>query len=246
MDTHRRSNGGPGSQQQSGAGASDLVSTTGSHPAAPPVYSGLDLARYRGHPAPATGGGNDADTGGGGGGETDTRPAITAEHSIFTTLLGAATPGLLQAVHRAERTGSADDRDSAGSGSRSDKWKAKHEAMLDKLANRPRTPVSPPQLSIAENLSSLDEKNMVGDVPGHVFENKNLVITIKDALKENNENQAIQPSDGEDGELERKSDRSQNKSKHSSDRSNMNMKSSESKKDVNRLTTRSMKPVFAL
>ena len=159
---------------------------------------------------------------------------------------GAATPGLLQAVHRAERTGSADDRDSAGSGSRSDKWKAKHEAMLDKLANRPRTPVSPPQLSIAENLSSRDEKNMVGDVPGHVFENKNLVITIKDALKENNENQAIQPSDGEDGELERKSDRSQNKSKHSSDRSNMNMKSSESKKDVNRLTTRSMKPVFAL
>ena len=159
---------------------------------------------------------------------------------------GAATPGLLQAVHRAERTGSADDRDSAGSGSRSDKWKAKHEAMLDKLANRPRTPVSPPQLSIAENLSSRDEKNMVGDVPGHVFENKNLVITIKDALKENNENQAIQPSDSEDGELERKSDRSQNKSKHSSDRSNMNMKSSESKKDVNRLTTRSMKPVFAL
>ena len=86
---------------------------------------------------------------------------------------------------------------------------------------------------------------MSGDVPGHVFENKNLVITIKDALKENNENQAIQSSDGEDEELERKSDRSQNKSKHS-DRSNMNMKSSDSKKDVNRLTTRSMKPVFAL
>jgi len=245
MDTHRRSNGGSGSQQQAGAGASDLVSTTGSHPAAPPVYSGLDLARYRGHPG--TGGGNDADSGpgGGGGGETDTRPAITAEHSIFTTLLGAATPGLLHSVHRAERTGSADDRDSAGSGSRSDKWKAKHEAMLDKLANRPRTPVSPPQLSIAENLSSRDEKNMSGDVPGHVFENKNLVITIKDALKENNENQAIQSSDGEDEELELKSDRSQNKSKHS-DRSNMNMKSSDSKKDVNRLTTRSMKPVFAL
>ena len=73
--------------------------------------------------------------------------------------------------------------------------------MLDKLANRPRTPVSPPQLSIAENLSSRDEKNMVGDVPGHVFENKNLVITIKDALKENNENQAVSPSDGEDEEL---------------------------------------------
>ena len=160
---------------------------------------------------------------------------------------GAATPGLLQAVHRAERTGSADDRDSAGSGSRSDKWKAKHEAMLDKLANtRPRTPVSPPQLSIAENLSSGDEKNMVGDaMPGYVFENKNLVITIKDALKENNENQAVPHSDGEDEEMERKSDRSQNKSKHS-DRSNMNMKSSDSKKDVNRLTTRSMKPVFAL
>ena len=86
---------------------------------------------------------------------------------------------------------------------------------------------------------------MVGDVPGHVFENKNLVITIKDALKENNENQAVSPSDGEDEEHERKSDRSQNKSKHS-DRSNMNMKSSDSKKDVNRLTTRSMKPVFAL
>lgn len=83
---------------------------------------------------------------------------------------------------------------------------------------------------------------MSGDVPGHVFENKNLVITIKDALKENNENQAIQSSDGEDEELERKSDRSQNKSKHS----DMKMKSSESKKDVNRLTTRSMKPVFAL
>jgi len=114
--------------------------------------------------------------------------------------------------------------------------------MLDKLANWPRTPVSPPQLSIAENLSSRDEKNMSGDVPGHVFENKNLVITIKDALKENNENQAIQSSDGEDEELDRKSDRSQNKSKHSE----MKMKSSESKKDVNRLTTRSMKPVFAL
>ena len=174
------------------------------------------------------------------------RVETKTSHFIKIVFPGAATPGLLQAVHRAERTGSADDRDSAGSGSRSDKWKAKHEAMLDKLANRPRTPVSPPQLSIAENLSSRDEKNMVGDVPGHVFENKNLVITIKDALKENNENQAIQPSDGEDGELERKSDRSQNKSKHSSDRSNMNMKSSESKKDVNRLTTRSMKPVFAL
>ena len=108
--------------------------------------------------------------------------------------------------------------------------------MLGKLARPP----SPPQLSIAENLSS-QKYDESGD-PGYVFENKNLVITIKDALKENNENQAVM-SAGEE-EQERRADRSQHKHKHS-ERSNK-MKSSDSKKDVNRLTTRSMKPVFAL
>ena len=117
---------------------------------------------------------------------------------------------------RGEKTTSPETENSSGdmSQSRSDKWKAKHEAML-KL-----------QQSISSSPDHSEETEK------HVFENRNLVITIKDALKENTENQSIKEADVD----ERASERSRtNKSK-----------TSESKKDVSRLTTRSMKPVFAL
>ena len=139
--------------------------------------------------------------------------------------------------------GDKDSHDSAGAGdtiqSRSDKWKAKHEAMLKLAVVSPEQ--SPPPAR-PENLSS--SKYDSEDEPDP-FENRNLVITIKDALKENNENQAVKDEEtNEEPQTERRSERSHHKTKHS-ERSNK-LKNSESKKDVNRLTTRSMKPVFAL
>ena len=126
--------------------------------------------------------------------------------------------------------------------SRSDKWKAKHEAML-KLAvvspEQQRSRSSPP--ARPENLSSSKCDSEEEPDP---FENRNLVITIKDALKENNENHAVKDEESNEEPPDRKSERSHHKSKHS-ERSNK-LKNSEPKKDVNRLTTRSMKPVFAL
>jgi len=133
---------------------------------------------------------------------------LRPQHNIFSSLLGSSLRG--------EKTTSPETENSSGdmSQSRSDKWKAKHEAML-KL-----------QQSISSSPDHSEETEK------HVFENRNLVITIKDALKENTENQSIKEADVD----ERASERSRtNKSK-----------TSESKKDVSRLTTRSMKPVFAL
>jgi len=247
MDTHRRSNGSSNTSSNSvvaGTSPCEGVSTS-------PGYSGVDLARYTRagsgggvpggtqHGGPA--GANDAD---GGGGDV-TRLAhhkTIAEHSIFTSLLGQQAPGLL----RDARYSGDKELDVSGANgvdtiqTRSDKWKAKHEAML-KLA------VSPPgPLSIAENLSSQNNDSDTEPEPQsptqQVFENKNLVITIKDALKENNENNTI----GDDTNDKVSSRNPHNRPRHPDRNHSNKIKNSESKKDVSRLTTRSMKPVFAL
>ena len=154
-----------------------------------------------------------------------------------------------------DKISGAGDKDSqgqdsgAGAGdtiqSRSDKWKAKHEAMLNlavvspqqQRSSRSSPPARPENLSSSKYDSEEEEPDP--------FENRNLVITIKDALKENNENHAVKDEEAnEESQTDRKSERSHHKTKHS-ERSNK-LKNAESKKDVNRLTTRSMKPVFAL
>ena len=135
------------------------------------------------------------------------------------------------------------ENDNIGAGdttqsSRSDKWKAKHEAML-KLAVGPKQNISSGSLrNDTDGSSEESEEREPASAEKHVFENRNLVITIKDALKENTENQSVKETDTD----ERRADRSKAKS---SERNNKS-KASDSKKDVTRLTTRSMKPVFAL
>ena len=123
--------------------------------------------------------------------------------------------------------------------SRSDKWKAKHEAML-KLAVGPKQNKSSGSVRNDTDGSSeeSEEREAASHSEKHVFENRNLVITIKDALKENTENQSVKEKDAE----ERRAEKSKAKSSERTSKS----KSSDSKKDVTRLTTRSMKPVFAL
>ena len=106
--------------------------------------------------------------------------------------------------------------------------------------------IFPGPLSIAENLSSQNNDSDTEPEPQsptqQVFENKNLVITIKDALKENNENNTI----GDDTNDKVSSRNPHNRPRHPDRNHSNKIKNSESKKDVSRLTTRSMKPVFAL
>ena len=90
----------------------------------------------------------------------------------------------------AEREDSRDREAADLQQSRSDKWKAKHEAML-KLAASP--------LSLNDNTKSGKNEPSNAEeemkIKQQIFENKNLVITVNETAKENNEALAyLEPS----------------------------------------------------
>jgi len=131
--------------------------------------------------------------------------------------------------------------------SRSDKWKAKHEAML-KLASGP-TPLNDNSVSHKKERENTEE-----NLARHqIFENSSLVITVKEPTKENDENVAVnkqndaallRPKVSVEPCIVTKTDKSQHKVKYI-DRSSK-AKSIDSKKEAARLTTRSMKTVLAV
>jgi len=180
MDTHRRSNGSTASHPQSQPTQSDSISTN------PQIYSGVDLARFATQQHSAI---SDAV----GGGDV-TRPST--EHSIFSSLLGNVPSisrdgvGPVQ-TNREEDSDTHDREDSKGldaadpGQSRSDRWKAKHEAML-KLASGPIS-VNDKANSHKNELLNTEEKL----ARQQIFENNSLVITLNETTKENDENIAV-------------------------------------------------------
>ena len=131
--------------------------------------------------------------------------------------------------------------------SRSDKWKAKHEAML-KLASGP-TPLNDNTKSQKKERLNTEEKL----ARQQIFENSSLVITVKEPTKENEENVAVnkqndaallRPKVSVEPCIATKTDKSQHKVKYI-DRSSK-VKSIDSVKETGRLTTRSMKSVLAV
>lgn len=248
MDTHRRSNGSTASHSQPPPTQSDSISTN------PQIYSGVDLACFASQQHLAI---SDAV----GGGDV-TRPAT--EHSVFSSLLGnvptitgdGARTGAAEShkeedsnTHRGEDSKAQDAADSQQS--RSDRWKAKHEAML-KLASGP-TSLNDNTNSHKREMLNPEEKL----ARQQIFENSSLVITVNEAMTENNENIAVNkqlssgavpPSPCQRVTVEScrvtKLDKSQNKVKYM-DRSSK-AKTVDSKKEAGRLTTRSMKTVLAV
>lgn len=249
MDTHRRSNGSTASHSQPQPTQSDSISTN------PQIYNGVDLARFASQQHSAI---SDAV----GGGDV-TRPGT--EHSIFSSLLGnvpSITGDGVRLVgpaqtHKEEDSDTHDredskERDAADSQqSRSDRWKAKHEAML-KLASGP-TSLNDNTNSHKREMLNPEEKL----ARQQIFENSSLVITVNEAMAENNENIAVNkqlssgalpPSPYTRVTVEpcrvTKLEKSQHKVKYI-DRSSK-AKTVDSKKEAGRLTTRSMKTVLAV
>jgi len=242
MDTHRRSNGSSASHPQSQPTQSDSISTN------PAMYSGVDLARFatQQHSAisDAVGAGDVARQG--------------SEHNIFSSLLGNV-PAISSDGPRVAQTNKSEDCDTQDredsrdrevadqQQSRSDKWKAKHEAML-KLASGP-TPLNDNSVSHKKERVNTEE-NLARQ---QIFENSSLVITVKEPTKENDENVAVnkqndaallRPKVSVEPCIVTKTDKSQHKVKYI-DRSSK-AKSIDSKKEAARLTTRSMKTVLAV
>ena len=131
--------------------------------------------------------------------------------------------------------------------SRSDKWKAKHEAML-KLASGP-TPLNDNTKSHKKERLNTEEKL----ARQQIFENSSLVITVKEPATENDENVAVnkqndaallRPKVSVEPCIVTKTEKSQHKVKYI-DRSSK-VKSIDSVKETGRLTTRSMKSVLAV
>ena len=116
--------------------------------------------------------------------------------SVLIQFVGAGGPVPGLNCGAGEERGGADredsrDREAADlQQSRSDKWKAKHEAML-KLAASP--------LSLNDNTKSGKNEPSNAEeemkIKQQIFENKNLVITVNETAKENNEALAyLEPS----------------------------------------------------
>jgi len=148
---------------------------------------------------------------------------MIAEHSIFTSLLGQSVT-----LHQSDKTGSgSDEREvdvSAATGdtsqTRSDKWKAKHEAML-KLAVSPKHRLSTDNLSSENNSADTEQSRLL----------KNNISRHESSDEEYSQSKTVQrPS------KIRLSDTAEQ------------IKKSENVKDVTRMSTstRSMKPVLAL
>jgi len=243
MDTHRRSNGNSASHQQPQPTQSDSISTN------PQIYSGVDLARFATQQQSAI---SDAV----GGGDV----ALPAEHSIFSSLLGNVSPittdvKQLTQPNNEKDTERYDKEDSKEKDSveqqqsRSNKWKAKHEAML-KLASGP---------TLLNGNANSHKKEMIKSEAKHgrqqIFENSNLVITVNET-KENNENMAVNTQTQMNDERSQvpklsiapcsitKIEKGQNKLKYIE--RNHKTKGIETKKETGRLTTRSMKTVLAV
>jgi len=233
MDTHRRSNGSAASHPQPQPTQSDSISTN------PQIYSGVDLARFA---TQQHAGINDA----------------VGPGDVFTSILGnvqtisgdgprAAQTNKDEDSDTTDREDSKDRDVAEQQQSRSDKWKAKHEAML-KLASGP-TPLNDNTKSQKKERLNTEEKL----ARQQIFENSSLVITVKEPTKENEENVAVNKQN--DAALLRpkvsvepcvvtKTDKSQHKVKYI-DRSSK-VKSIDSVKETGRLTTRSMKSVLAV
>jgi len=235
MDTHRRSNGSTASHPQPQPTQSDSISTS------PQIYNGVDLARFATQQQSTI---SDAV----GGGDV-TRPS--AEQSIFSSILGNVPPISLDIGRQAQTIREEDpdsqDRDGVDQQqSRSDKWKAKHEAML-KLASGPT--------SRSEDVNSQNTEfpNTEQDrlARQQVFENSSLVITLNETTKENDKNIEVSrggtldcPRVSSEGNTQTMTEKSQHKVKFI-DRS-LKAKIIDSKQEAGRLTTRSMKTVLAV
>jgi len=245
MDTHRRSNGNSASHPQSQPTQSDSISTS------PQIYSGVDLARFATQQHSAI---SDAV----GGGDV-TRPST--EHSIFSSLLGNVPSinrdgGGPPQSNKEEDSDTHDREDSKERDasdqqqSRSDRWKAKHEAML-KLASGPTSLNDNTNSHKTESLNK-EEKT----ARQQIFENNSLVITLNETTKENDENIAVNKQRAaSDAALPcprvsveqctvTKTEKSQHKVKYIE--RNSKAKSIDSKKVAASLTTRSMKTVLAV
>jgi hypothetical protein len=242
MDTHRRSNGSTASHPQPQPTQSDSLSTS------PALYSGVDLARFatqqqqqqHSPSSDAVGAGDVVKPG--------------KEQSIFSSLLGNAPSisgdGARLAAVDGDGTPDREDREAEQQQSRSDRWKAKHEAML-KLAAGPAALNENTQLRKKELVNT--KENLAKQ---QIFENSSLVITVKEPTKENDENVAVNkqqsardmslfcPRVSVEPCIVTKTDKSQHKVKYIERSSKA--KSVDSKKETGRLTTRSMKTVLAV
>jgi len=233
MDTHRRSNGSAASHPQPQPTQSDSISTN------PGIYSGVDLARFA---TQQHSGINDA----------------VGPGDVFSSILGNV-PTISGDGPRVAQTNKDGDRDTPDredskdrevgeqQQSRSDKWKAKHEAML-KLASGP-TPLNDNTKSHKKERLNTEEKL----ARQQIFENSSLVITVKEPTTENDENVAVnkqndaaplRPKVSVEPCIVTKTEKSQHKVKYI-DRSSK-VKSIDSVKETGRLTTRSMKSVLAV